>query len=165
MYERMLTATINSGMSENPHPKEAQLTYLSPLPLGKGHTFQVVGWGPGLFGTTTRWNLKNPMRRDTVTIPAFSHAVIRFEADNPGLWALHCHVAWHMEGMPVFIEPLQYSPCLILFLFSRLTWPMGIPSIGGMFVSLAERPADLVTLVETMDPETRSLSQSFCSAG
>jgi FtsP/CotA-like multicopper oxidase with cupredoxin domain len=25
--------------------------------------------------------------------------VIRFETDNPGLWALHCHVAWHMEGM------------------------------------------------------------------
>ncbi|KAI8945784.1 multicopper oxidase [Xylaria longipes] len=107
-----------------------------------GHSFQIVGWGPGLFGTptispnssnngtTTTWNLANPMRRDTVTVPAFSHVVIRFEADNPGLWALHCHVAWHMEG--------------------------------GMFVSLAERPADLVTLVQAMDPETRARSQSFC---
>ncbi|KAI1327174.1 hypothetical protein F5Y16DRAFT_410518 [Xylariaceae sp. FL0255] len=48
--------------------------------------------------STTIWNLDNPMRRDTVTIPAYSHIVLRFAADNPGLWALHCHVAWHMEG-------------------------------------------------------------------
>ncbi|KAI1345592.1 Cupredoxin [Xylaria sp. FL0043] len=108
-----------------------------------GHTFQIVGWGPGLFGTTsitpsngttttttTTWNLANPMRRDTVTIPAFSHVVIRFETNNPGLWALHCHVAWHMEG--------------------------------GMFVSLAERPEDLTRLIEAMDPTTRALSQGFC---
>ncbi|KAI0097738.1 multicopper oxidase [Nemania sp. FL0031] len=107
-----------------------------------GHTFQVVGWGSGLFGTaapslsennttkTTTWNLENPMRRDTVTVPAFSHIIIRFETDNPGLWALHCHVAWHQEG--------------------------------GMFVSLAERPGDLVTLIEAMNPATRTLSQSFC---
>lgn len=31
-----------------------------------------------------------------------------------------------------------------------------------MFVSLAERPSDLVRLVEAMDPATRTLSQSFC---
>lgn len=35
--------------------------------------------------------------------------------------------------------------------------------IGGMFVSLIERPSDLVTLVEAMDPATRILSQNFCS--
>jgi hypothetical protein len=61
-----------------------------------------VGWGSGEFegGTSgrTTWNLDNPMRRDTVTIPAQWHVVIRFVADNPGIWALHCHVAWHMEG-------------------------------------------------------------------
>ena len=44
-------------------------------------------------------NQVNPMRRDTVTVPARTHVVIRFVADNPGIWALHCHVAWHMEGM------------------------------------------------------------------
>ena len=64
-----------------------------------GHSFQIVGWGEGVFrGDNTKWNLENPMRRDTVTMPAFSHLVIRFMADNPGIWAMHCHVAWHMEG-------------------------------------------------------------------
>ncbi|KAK8106244.1 hypothetical protein PG999_009603 [Apiospora kogelbergensis] len=98
-----------------------------------GHTFQIVGWGQGLFGSKpngTTWNLANPMRRDTITVPANSHVVLRFLADNPGMWALHCHVAWHMEG--------------------------------GMFVSLAERPSDLVSLIRDMDPQTRSQSMDFC---
>ncbi|OTA94787.1 putative multicopper oxidase [Hypoxylon sp. CO27-5] len=100
-----------------------------------GHTFQIVGWGSGAFGTDvskTTWNLENPMRRDTVTVPPFNHVVIRFAADNPGLWALHCHVAWHIEG--------------------------------GMFLSLAERPSDLVRLIDEMDPEVRRQSQGFCGA-
>ncbi|KAI1214123.1 multicopper oxidase-domain-containing protein [Annulohypoxylon truncatum] len=99
-----------------------------------GHTFQVVGWGRGAFGSgATTWNLDNPMRRDTVTVPPNNHVVIRFAADNPGVWALHCHVSWHVEG--------------------------------GMFLTLAERPSDLVRMVGAMDPETKRLSQSFCGAG
>ena len=40
----------------------------------------------------------NPLRRDTLTIQAYGWSLIRFVADNPGLWALHCHIAWHMEA-------------------------------------------------------------------
>ncbi|KAJ0117876.1 diphenol oxidase [Diaporthe amygdali] len=81
-----------------------------------GHSVQVVGWGPGRYdaaaasaapgATATTWNLANPLRRDTFTVPAESHVVIRFRADNPGIWVLHCHVAWHLEaGMLVsFLE-------------------------------------------------------------
>jgi len=43
-------------------------------------------------------NLTNPMRRDTMTVDAFGWALIRFKADNPGLWAFHCHISWHMEA-------------------------------------------------------------------
>lgn len=75
-----------------------------------GHSVQVVGWGTGrydpLSSATTTWNLANPLRRDTFTVPAESHVVIRFRADNPGIWVMHCHVAWHLEaGMLVsFLE-------------------------------------------------------------
>jgi hypothetical protein len=41
---------------------------------------------------------KNPIRRDTLTIDAYGWALIRFRSDNPGLWALHCHISWHMEA-------------------------------------------------------------------
>ncbi|KAB5540424.1 multicopper oxidase-domain-containing protein [Coniochaeta sp. 2T2.1] len=75
-----------------------------------GHSFQIVAWGPGEFegGTNARtsWSLDNPMRRDTVTVPAQQHVVIRFLADNSGVWALHCHVAWHMEG-GMFVSLLE----------------------------------------------------------
>ncbi|KAI1383136.1 Cupredoxin [Hypoxylon trugodes] len=73
------------------------------------------------------------MRRDTVTVPPFNHVVLRFATDNPGVWALHCHVAWHVEG--------------------------------GMFLSIAERPSDLVELVDKMDSDVRQQSRNFCGAG
>lgn len=38
------------------------------------------------------------MRRDTVTVPGYSHVVLRIRANNPGIWALHCHILWHAEG-------------------------------------------------------------------
>lgn len=43
-------------------------------------------------------NTTNPIRRDTLTIDAYGWALIRFRSDNPGLWALHCHIAWHVEA-------------------------------------------------------------------
>jgi FtsP/CotA-like multicopper oxidase with cupredoxin domain len=43
-------------------------------------------------------NMTNLMKRDTITVDAFGWALIRFKADNPGLWALHCHISWHMEA-------------------------------------------------------------------
>ncbi|KAI2611956.1 Cupredoxin [Hypoxylon sp. NC1633] len=117
------------------HPWHLQAEVTQKLTTA-GHTFQVVGWGKGQFGASlggTTWNLDNPMRRDTVTVPPYNHVVLRFAADNPGLWALHCHVAWHVEG--------------------------------GMFLSIAERPFDLVHLVDNMDLETRRQSQGFCDFG
>lgn len=42
--------------------------------------------------------VENSLRRDTLTIKPYAWSLIRFVADNPGLWALHCHIAWHMEA-------------------------------------------------------------------
>lgn len=42
--------------------------------------------------------LKNPLRRDTVTVSGFEWVIIRVVLDNPGIWALHCHNAWHAEA-------------------------------------------------------------------
>ena len=37
-------------------------------------------------------NTTNPMRRDTVIIPSYGHAVLRIDTSNPGVWAFHCHI-------------------------------------------------------------------------
>jgi len=34
--------------------------------------------------------------RDVVTIEGGSHAILRFKADNPGVWIFHCHIEWHV---------------------------------------------------------------------
>lgn len=38
-----------------------------------------------------------PMIRDTVYVKPHSYMVLRFKADNPGVWFFHCHVDWHLE--------------------------------------------------------------------
>ena len=43
-------------------------------------------------------NLVNPPRRDVVLLPGFGHVIIAFKADNPGVWIMHCHIAFHASG-------------------------------------------------------------------
>ncbi|KAJ4490893.1 Fet3 protein [Lentinula aciculospora] len=55
-------------------------------------------------------NQTNPVRRDTVLIPAGGSATLRVVADNPGVWFLHCHIEWHLEvGLAIQLveAPLQ----------------------------------------------------------
>ncbi len=35
--------------------------------------------------------------KDTVTIPEGGYTIIRFVADNPGVWFFHCHLDFHSE--------------------------------------------------------------------
>jgi iron transport multicopper oxidase len=39
-----------------------------------------------------------PPWRDTVVVMPKSHAVLRFLADNPGVYLFHCHIEWHVES-------------------------------------------------------------------
>jgi FtsP/CotA-like multicopper oxidase with cupredoxin domain len=36
-----------------------------------------------------------PVRRDTWMITPLGYTVIRFVANNPGVWFFHCHMDWH----------------------------------------------------------------------
>ncbi|KAF4637511.1 hypothetical protein G7Y89_g556 [Cudoniella acicularis] len=38
-----------------------------------------------------------PIRRDTFVLYPNGHIVMRFKADNPGVWLFHCHIEWHMD--------------------------------------------------------------------
>lgn len=37
-----------------------------------------------------------PMKRDTLMVRPNSHFVVRFRANNPGVWLFHCHLEWHV---------------------------------------------------------------------
>ncbi|PON90175.1 Laccase [Trema orientale] len=43
-----------------------------------------------------KFNLVNPQIRNTIAVPTGGWAVIRFQASNPGLWLMHCHMDMHM---------------------------------------------------------------------
>ncbi|KAJ4286458.1 hypothetical protein N0V90_013158 [Kalmusia sp. IMI 367209] len=65
-----------------------------------GYKFFVLASGHGyppenLYDTL---DFTNPLRRDTASVEAFGWTLIRFVADNPGVWAFHCHLGWHNEA-------------------------------------------------------------------
>ncbi|KAL7245767.1 hypothetical protein ACSBR2_000994 [Camellia fascicularis] len=73
-----------------------------------GFRFYVVATGQGNFDNVTdplTFNLKDPPEANTVAVPKDGWAVIRFRANNPGVWFMHCHFDRHMSwGMDaVFI--------------------------------------------------------------
>ena len=54
-----------------------------------GHEFQVVEIdGQRLQGAV----------RDTVLVPPRCRVVVAFDANNPGWWAFHCHLLYHLEA-------------------------------------------------------------------
>jgi len=65
-----------------------------------GHHFQILdrprGYTGDWPGRDVNYN-PTPNRRDTVTVWPWSHAVLRFKAENPGVWLFHCHIEWHVE--------------------------------------------------------------------
>ncbi|THU94130.1 hypothetical protein K435DRAFT_669017 [Dendrothele bispora CBS 962.96] len=68
-----------------------------------GNDFQIVARGSGTLSVADAasidYNTTNPLRRDTLVIPGGDYAVLRISNDNPGVWVLHCHIAWHLaEG-------------------------------------------------------------------
>jgi iron transport multicopper oxidase len=38
------------------------------------------------------------MRRDTILVRPNGNIVLRFRADNPGVWLFHCHIEWHVAS-------------------------------------------------------------------
>nr|AXA19830.1 laccase [Cryptococcus neoformans var. neoformans] len=78
-----------------------------------GNEFQVIGRGTGALSidnlTNIDFTLDNPVRKDTLWIQGGSWAVLRITADNPGVWALHCHIGWHLTEGKLAVIVVQPS--------------------------------------------------------
>lgn len=69
-----------------------------------GHDFWVLGYGEGKFkpGDEKKFNLTHAPLRNTAVIFPYGWTALRFRADNPGVWAFHCHIEPHLHmGMGV----------------------------------------------------------------
>ena len=50
-------------------------------------------------------NLKNPLRKDTVSVPRRGYVILRLWTGNVGIWMLHCHVLFHQgSGMAMVLH-------------------------------------------------------------
>ncbi|KAK7255783.1 hypothetical protein RIF29_29202 [Crotalaria pallida] len=68
-----------------------------PLHL-HGYDFFVVGQGFGNYNQSkdpSNFNLVDPVQRNTAGVPSGGWIAIRFRADNPGVWFMHCHLDIH----------------------------------------------------------------------
>ncbi|KAK1301433.1 L-ascorbate oxidase [Acorus calamus] len=73
-----------------------------------GHDFWVLGHGIGKFDPMNdpkKYNLVDPIMKNTVPLHRYGWTALRFRADNPGVWAFHCHIEAHFfMGMGVVFE-------------------------------------------------------------
>ncbi|CAI9783295.1 unnamed protein product [Fraxinus pennsylvanica] len=64
-----------------------------------GFNFYVLAQGFGNFNRTRdtkKFNFVNPQERNTIGVPVGGWAVVRFRANNPGVWLMHCHLDVHL---------------------------------------------------------------------
>lgn len=104
-----------------------------------GHQFQVLsrpasGTGPWTEESAAYGYNLQPPRRDTISVQGQSHAVLRFKADNPGVYLFHCHIEWHVEmGLTATVieAPERLRNFTILEDHAAACEALGIPYAGN----------------------------------
>ncbi|KAI9474587.1 ferroxidase fet3 [Coemansia sp. RSA 989] len=101
---------ITYGPQTNTHVlrlnEEVEVLFWSPTQLPHpmhlhGHTFQVIERGY-ISDTTGEMRQRvpsegfSPLMRDTVHVQQGQYVIVRFRANNPGVWNMHCHFSWHL---------------------------------------------------------------------
>ncbi|EFR03577.1 iron transport multicopper oxidase FET3 [Nannizzia gypsea CBS 118893] len=101
---------VVNNLDEGPHPFHIH-----------GHDFYVMSiheadtgmgsynpWDPRNDPLEAVYDHSRAILRDTVHIPARGHAVLRFRADNAGIWLFHCHILWHLaSGMAMLVDVMN----------------------------------------------------------
>uniref|UniRef100_A0A182JBL4 Uncharacterized protein n=1 Tax=Anopheles atroparvus TaxID=41427 RepID=A0A182JBL4_ANOAO len=115
---------------------EVRQAFYHPFHL-HGHRFIVLDTGrfPGNITTdqitylrnlrtVRRPNALSPPYKDTQSIPNRGFVRIRFRADNPGFWLVHCHFEWHLaNGMGLVLQVGEID--------GMLKPPAGFPRCGS----------------------------------
>jgi L-ascorbate oxidase len=106
IYRLKFNSTVDIIM-QNANTMKASTSETHPWHL-HGHDFWILGYGLGKFDINTdpkKYNLVNPVMRNTVPVYPYGWTALRIKADNPGVWAFHCHIEPHFYlGMGVAFE-------------------------------------------------------------
>jgi hypothetical protein len=99
-------------------PGNGGFDFSHPFHLHGSH-FYVLGSGNGTFSAERdfrKLNFENPRLADSQTVGSYGWTYLRFRADNPGVWPLHCHIAVHEFGgmLVLFAHDVESIPMLKL---------------------------------------------------
>ena len=72
-------------------------------------------------------NPQNPQRRDVQVLQKQGYIVVQIDADNPGVWPFHCHIAWHVSA-GLYVNVMVRSSFFFTFFlgFDRRVWMKGL---------------------------------------
>lgn len=94
---------VLQNFDEGNHPFHLHGAQMFVLAQGHGYFpgYEKLGLraeGKGLLNASDDSVVANPTRRDVTAVEGFGWTLIRFVADNPGVWLFHCHMIWHAEA-------------------------------------------------------------------
>jgi FtsP/CotA-like multicopper oxidase with cupredoxin domain len=81
--------------------QRAAIKFVNETPMSHpmhlhGHAFEVVAINDQRFTGALR---------DTILVPGRTNVTVEFDANNPGLWYVHCHILWHLAaGMAALLQ-------------------------------------------------------------
>ncbi|KAJ3952935.1 hypothetical protein N0V92_010612 [Colletotrichum tropicale] len=84
--------------THNIYKKQAPVAH--PMHI-HGHDFVILAQSTKEFNGTVEIDEEtfvNPARRDVALLPVDGYLLIAFQINNPGIWLMHCHIAWHASG-------------------------------------------------------------------
>ncbi|KAK4192346.1 putative laccase precursor [Podospora australis] len=87
-----------------------------------GHDVLLLAASPTPFDpilSPLSWNYNNPPRRDTIMVPAGGYVAVALRPNNPGVWLVHCHIAWHSSAGLALQMVIQDSPTQIHTVLGR----------------------------------------------
>ncbi|KAI1494898.1 Cupredoxin [Biscogniauxia mediterranea] len=96
----MSPGELSSRFGGKPHKRDLQAlpvdTYLGRKQAGGASGDTTSEYGSCWDGSIV--NPSNPQRRDVHMLLPGHYMVMQWNQDNPGVWPLHCHIAWHLSA-------------------------------------------------------------------
>lgn len=86
---------VGADIVRTPTNKQ-QIPAAHPVHL-HGHDFVILQQSKGALNLSNP-ALRNPPRRDTALLYGGGALALAFKPDNPGIWLVHCHIAWHASS-------------------------------------------------------------------
>ncbi|CAF9923127.1 MAG: hypothetical protein ALECFALPRED_002306 [Alectoria fallacina] len=99
-YTQGYVYLVITGQNLPDFPVKLNAPAAHPMHL-HGHDFVILAQSSAPYDVNTSistFNFNNPPRRDVALLPLGGYLAIAFRPDNPGVWLLHCHIAWHASS-------------------------------------------------------------------